>query len=41
MLDGILGSQHKKGFFERKGLGADGDLALLHGFKKRRLHLGR
>ena len=41
LLDGVLGGHHDEGFFERVGLAAHGDLALLHGFQQGRLGLGR
>ena len=39
-LDGVLGGQHQEGIRQPEGLGADGDLPLLHGFQQRRLNLG-
>ncbi len=37
----ILSRQHQEGVGQRVGLVADGDLAFLHGFQQRALHLGR
>ena len=41
LLDRVLRRHHQKQFGQRVGFGTDGDLALGHRFKQRRLHLGR
>ena len=40
LFDGVLGSHHEEGLFEREGVFADGYLTFLHGFEKSALDFG-